>query len=127
MPASQRRHDRVAAAIHEEVARFILDGARDPRITGMVTVTGADVSSDLKHARVFVTIRGDERQRDETLDGLRSLASHLRHVVGRNLRLRVAPEISFIYDETIERASRIDALLQEVKNATNSGGDDGGR
>jgi ribosome-binding factor A len=127
MPASQRRHDRVAAAVHEEVARFLLEGAKDPRITGMVTVTGAEVSPDLRHARIYVTIHGDERQRADTLDGLKSLAAHLRHVVGRNLRLRVAPEISFSYDETIERASRIDALLQEVRNAAGSGGDNSGR
>ena len=126
MPASQRRHDRVAAAIQEEVARFLIDGARDPRITGLVTVTGADVSADLKHARVFVTVHGDEKERAGTLEGLHSLAGHLRHVVGRNLRLRVAPEISFVYDETIARASRIDALLQEVRNAANSRGEDGG-
>jgi ribosome-binding factor A len=114
----------VAAAIHEEVAKFLTDSVKDPRVTGLVTVTGADVSGDLRHARVFISVYGDEEQRALTFEGLRSLASHLRHVVGRNLRLRAAPEIEFVNDESIARASRIDALLQEVRDARPPGGDD---
>jgi ribosome-binding factor A len=123
--SNQRRHDRVAAAIHEEVARFITERARDPRITGLVTVTGADVSGDLRHARVYVSVLGDDAQKEQTFEGLRSLASHLRSVVGRNLRLRSSPEIEFVNDDSVARGSRIDALLAEVKNAANHGdGDD---
>ena len=118
MSGNQRRHDRVAAAVHEEVARFLAEGAKDPRISGLVTVTGADVSRDLRHARVFVSVYGEEAEREKTFEGLQSLASHLKHVVGRNLRLRVSPEIDFVLDESIARASRIEALLEEVKNAS---------
>ena len=120
---NQRRTDRVAAAIHQEVARFLAEGAKDPRISGLVTVTGADVSRDLSHARIFVSVYGEEAQREKTFVGLRSLASHLRVVVGRNLNLRSAPEIEFTEDQSIARASRIDALLEQVRKAE-PGGDD---
>jgi ribosome-binding factor A len=90
----------------------------------MVTVTGAEVTRDLRHAKIFVSVYGDEAKREETFVGLRSLATHLRSVVGRNLNLRSAPEIEFVADESIARASRIDALLEEVRNAGNPGGED---
>ncbi len=122
--ANDRRTDRVSAAIHEEVARFINESARDPRISGMVTVTGAEVTRDLKHAKVYVSVYGDESNVDQTLEGLASLATHLRAVVGRNLKLRSAPEIEFVLDESIAKASRIDALLEQVRNAGHAGGED---
>ena len=122
--ANHRRNDRVSAAIHEEVARFITESAKDPRISGMVTVTGAEVSRDLRHARVFVSVYGDEAAREETFEGLRSLAGHLRAVVGRNLSLRSAPEIEFVADDTIAQASRIDALLEQVRKESKPGGED---
>jgi ribosome-binding factor A len=115
----------VSAAIREEVARFLMEGAKDPRIASLVTVTGADVSRDLRHARVFVSVYGDDAERERTFEGLHSLAGHLRRVVGRNLQLRSAPEIEFVNDESVARASRIDALLEEVRNASPPGGEDG--
>jgi ribosome-binding factor A len=124
MASSQRRHDRVSAAIREEVAKFIAEGAKDPRISGFVTVTGADVSGDLKHARVFVSVLGSDTQAASTFAGLKSLASHLRVVVGRNLRLRSAPTIEFVRDDSVARASRIDTLLEEVRNAAVKDGGD---
>jgi ribosome-binding factor A len=98
---------------------------KDPRISGLVTVTGAEVTRDLRHARVFVSVYGDADQSARTFEGLHSLASHLRSLVGRNLGLRAAPEIEFVRDESIARASRIDELLEEVRNADRSGGPDG--
>lgn len=115
MPPDKRRPDRVAEAIREEVATFLTENVKDPRITGLVTVTGVEVSRDLRHARVFVSVYGDDASRAATLEGLDSLATHLRPVIGRRLRLRLAPEIQFKLDESIARAARIDALLADIK------------
>ena len=115
MAADHRRSERVAEGIREEVATFLAEDARDPRIVGFVTVTGVDVTRDLRHAKVFVSIMGSDDDRRATLQGLESAASHLRSRVGRALRLRVAPEISFRYDESVARAARIEALLSELK------------
>jgi ribosome-binding factor A len=116
MPA--RRPDRVAAAIREEVATFLQEGVKDPRIVGLVTVTGVEVTRDLRHAKVFVSVMGSEVERASTFDGLASVAGHLRSRLGRALQLRLAPEVSFRMDESIERAARIESLLAEVREST---------
>jgi ribosome-binding factor A len=106
---------RVAEAVREEVASFLTEGAKDPRLVGFVTVTGVDVTNDLRHARVFVSIMGSEAERATTLEGLESLASHLRSRVARTLRLRSAPEVEFRLDQTVERAARIESLLSDLR------------
>jgi len=105
----------VAAAIREEVAMFLASSAKDPRIIGFVTVTGVDVTPDLRHARVFVSVMGSEPEKESTFQGLDSTASHLRSLVGRTLRLRVAPEIQFKEDDSVARAARIESLLAGIK------------
>ena len=115
MSTSNRRSVRVAEAVREEVASFLTEGAKDPRLVGFVTVTGVDVTNDLRHARVFVSIMGSETERSTTLEGLESLASHLRSRVARTLRLRSAPEVEFRLDQTVERAARIESLLSDLR------------
>jgi ribosome-binding factor A len=122
MAHDTRRPDRVAEAIREEVATFLNEGVKDPRVVGLVTVTGVDVTRDLRHAKVYVSIIGSEQERAATFEGLASLAGHLRGVIGRKLRLRIAPEIDFRNDESIARAARIEALLSQIKR---EGPDDG--
>jgi ribosome-binding factor A len=124
MPPDHRRSERVAEGIREEVATFLAEDAKDPRIIGLVTVTGVDVTRDLRHAKVFVSIMGSEAERQATLEGLDSAASHLRSRIGRSLRLRVAPEITFRYDESIARAAKIEALLAELRNPPSPGDDE---
>ncbi len=111
-----RRPDRVAEAIREDVARFIAEGVKDPRVTGLVTVTGVDVTRDLRHARIFVSIMGTDEEKTATLEGLRSLAAHLRRRVGRSLRLRIAPELDVVLDPSVARAARIETLLAQLKD-----------
>lgn len=108
---NNRRPDRVAEAIREEVARFLASDAKDPRLQGLVTVTGVDVTRDLRHARVYVSVLGSDAERAATYEGLDSVAAHLRSRVGRALRLRLAPEISFKEDQSVAHAARIESLL----------------
>jgi ribosome-binding factor A len=116
MPPDHRRSERVAEGIREEVATFLAEDAKDPRIVGLVTVTGVDVTRDLRHAKVFVSIMGSDVERQATLEGLDSAAGHLRSRIGRALRLRVAPEITFRYDDSIARAAKIEALLAGLRD-----------
>jgi ribosome-binding factor A len=117
MAHDTRRPDRVAEAIREEVATFLAEGVKDPRVVGLVTVTGVDVTRDLRHAKVFVSILGSDAERAATLDGLASVASHLRSRIGRALRLRVAPEIAFRLDQSVAHAARIESLLAQINEA----------
>ncbi len=116
-----RRPDRVAEAIREQVATFLAEGAKDPRIRGFVTVTAVDVTRDLRHATVFVSVMGEADAIKATFEGLASVATHLRSMLGKTLRLRNAPEIHFKADESIARASRIEQLLAQVRNERESG------
>lgn len=115
MTNENRRHDRVAEGIRAEIATFLAEGVKDPRIVGLVTITAVDVTRDLRHAKVFVSVLGSDSERAATMDGLTSLASHLRPHVGRALRLRLAPEIEFRFDDSVARAARIETLLAQVK------------
>jgi ribosome-binding factor A len=115
MPPDHRRSDRVAEAIREEVATFLGEGVKDPRVVGLVTVTGVDVTRDLRSAKVYVSILGSDVERQATFEGLESLAGHLRSRLGRSLRLRVAPEIQFKEDQSVTRAARIETLLAQVR------------
>jgi len=117
---NNRRADRVGEAIREEIATFLAESAKDPRIVGFVTVTGVDVTRDLRHAKVFVSVMGSDAEKAATFEGLASTASHLRSRVGRALRLRVAPEIHFREDESIARAARIESLLADIKTGSSA-------
>lgn len=116
MAADNRRAVRVAEGIREVVATFLAEDVKDPRIVGLVTVTGVDVTRDLRHAKVFVSIMGTDVERAATVEGLDSLASHLRSHVGRTLQLRLAPELTFRLDDSIARAARIESLLAQVRD-----------
>jgi ribosome-binding factor A len=125
MPYDNRRPDRVAEAIREEVATFLADGVKDPRVRGLVTVTGVDVTRDLRHAKIFVSVMGTDVERSETLEALASMGTHLRGRVGRALRLRAAPELSFHRDESVARAARIETLLEQIRVEREGGGPEG--
>jgi len=116
-PADSRRADRVAESIRTEIATFLADGAKDPRIKAFVTVTGVEVTRDLRQARVYVSLMGDAADRASTLDGLTHLAPHLRSHIGKALRLRFAPELQFRMDDSIARAARIDSLLAQARES----------
>ncbi len=117
MARDTRRPDRVGEAVREEIAAFLAAGVKDPRVVGLVTVTAVEMSRDLAQANVFVSIYGSDDDRATTMEGLESVATGLRGRVGRALRLRIAPHITFRQDDSIARASRIETLLAGLKPA----------
>src|SRR5688572_24729758 len=124
MANENRRPDRVAEAIREEVATFLAEDVKDPRVQGLVTVTGVDITRDLRHAKVFVSVLGSDVERAATYEGLASVASHLRSRVGRALRLRVAPELVFKEDQSVAHAARIESLLAGLRDEPAPPGDE---
>jgi ribosome-binding factor A len=101
--------------MREEIATFLANDVKDPRIIGLVTVTGVEVTRDLRHAKVFVSVLGSDTERAATFEGLDNVAPHLRGRVGRALRLRAAPEIEFRNDQSVAHAARIEKLLAQVR------------
>lgn len=114
MPRDNRRAERVAAAIREEIATALAGGVKDPRISPLTTVTGVDVTPDLRRARVYVSVMQDEVK--PTLEALNQWGVQLRGPIGRALRLRLAPEFEFVRDDTAARASRIESLLAQLRD-----------
>ena len=114
--AVNRRADRVAAAVRQEVAMFLRSGAKDPRLVGLVTVTAVEVTRDLRQALIFVSILGTDEERSATFEALTSIAAHLRSHLAHVLRLRLAPEVSFKLDQSVAHAARIETLLAQVRD-----------
>lgn len=98
-------------SVREVVSAAIADGLKDPRV-GFVTVTGVEASPDLRHAKVFVSVLGGARERAATLDGLRASHGYLQARVNDALRLKHTPQLEFLYDETTDKAMRIEALMR---------------
>lgn len=113
--ATNRRVSRVAALIQEEISQMVLHEIKDDRVgAGMVSVTDVDVSGDLQHAKIYVSIYGTDEARKETMAGLTSATGYVRRELGRRVRLRRTPEIIFIEDRGIERGSRVLTLLSQL-------------
>ncbi len=108
------RTDRVADQIQRELAQLIAYQVKDPRV-GMVTITGVDVTREFDHAKVYITVMGaDEAGIEETLTGLRKAAGFLRRELGKVIRIRTIPQLHFHYDDSIERGTRLSALIDEA-------------
>ncbi len=107
------RMRRVDEDMREVLSDAITQGLKDPRI-GFVTVTSVDTSADLRHASVWVSVLGDATQRKLTLAGLQSAHGPLQREVARQLRLKHTPQLEFAYDDTAERAERLERILRET-------------
>jgi len=114
MTVPGRRAERLADRIRAEVAEMISGELKDPRI-GFATVTEVDLSGDLHHARVVVSVLGDADAQQKSLEGLTSAAGYLRHELGQRLRLRRTPELTFVLDQAAEENERLETLLQKLK------------
>jgi ribosome-binding factor A len=120
---SGRRPDRVGALLQAALSELLLRGVKDPRV-GMVTITGVDLSPDLKHATVFVSTHGDADSTTRTLAGLESARPYLQSQTGRRLGLRFTPELRFAIDPSIDTAARLEQLFRETQPPPSE--DDGG-
>ena len=108
------RMRRVDEAVRQVLADALAHELKDPRI-GFVTVTDVNTSPDLRHARVFVSVLGDEAQRDETLAGLGSAHGYLQQRIARELKLKHTPTLEFSYDATTDRAMRVGELIERAE------------
>lgn len=107
------RQEQIQQRLVEEISSMIRRDLKDPRLYG-VTVTGAEVSRDLRHAKVFISVQGDQRRQQESVETLNRVAGYIRGEFTRRMHLRFAPEIDFRRDEGIERGARIFELLRQI-------------
>ncbi|MGI5902259.1 MAG: 30S ribosome-binding factor RbfA [Desulfitobacteriia bacterium] len=109
----KHRAFRLAEAIKIEVSRIIREEIKDPRL-GFVTVTAVEVTDDLRHAKIFVSIMGDKAEIKKNMDVLTKASSYVRSELGKNIRVRYVPEIVFKHDQSIEHGVYISKLLRDV-------------
>ncbi|MFP5269874.1 30S ribosome-binding factor RbfA [Coleofasciculus sp.] len=119
--ATNRRVSRVSSLIQQEVSQMLLHDIKDDRVgAGIVSVTDVNVSGDLQHAKIYVSIYGTEEAKSETMAGLQSATGFVRRELGRRVRLRRTPEVVFIEDRGLERGDRMLTLLNQLSQERHS-------
>jgi len=108
------RTERLSDLVREEISRLLLREIKDPRI-GFVTITGASVSPDLHHVKVFVSVLGEEAAREDSILALRSASGFVQRALFRNLRLKHSPVVTFHLDDSMERGERIERVLRQIR------------
>jgi ribosome-binding factor A len=115
--ATGRRISRVAELIKREVSQMLLHDIKDERVgSGMISVTDVDVSGDLQHAKIFVSIYGTEEAKVATMEGLQSATGYVRSQLGKRVNLRRTPEVIFVEDASLERGMRVLSLIEKLSS-----------
>ena len=128
--SNQLRIEKLQELIKQEVSKMLLYDIKDPRI-GFVTVTDVEMTGDLREAKIFVSIMGNDEQIKDTMEGLQSALGFVRREIGKRIRLRFTPEISFAPDKSLDYSEHIQKILLQIEkerdtienNATGSGGE----
>ena len=110
-----RRTERVAEAIRRISSEMIHSELRDPRIHGFITITKVEVTADLRYAKIFYSVLGDDKTKKSAAKGLQSAKNFMRMHIAQELKLRYAPDIVFKIDEKIEHSKRIDVILDQLQ------------
>jgi ribosome-binding factor A len=117
-----QRAQRLSQQVHRLLAQMLRAEVRDPRL-GFVTLTDVEVTQDLARAKVYFSLLDPAADREDTTRALRSAAGFLRSRLGEELTARTVPQLDFVYDETSERAARMDALLRDLDSSGDSPAD----
>lgn len=115
-----RRTDRINGLFREEISELLLRHVKDPRISGLITVTEVENSEDMRHAKVYISVMGTEEERKSALAGLQAAAGFIRHELVQRLSLRRIPDLTFIRDDSIERGTRVLQIMHELEREENA-------
>ena len=110
---NNNRQGRIDEEFKKELSQIISFELKEPKITGMVSVTRVKVTPDLKYAKVWVSILNAKRN-EETLEGLKKTAGFMRTELAKRINLRNTPELSFVIDDSLEYGARIDSILKDI-------------
>ena len=125
MKKNSKKNTRINAEVKKELSILISREIKDPRINPLTTVLDVVVAPDLKTAKVYVSVMGDDESRKDTIQGLKSASPFMRSQLARNLNLRNTPELTFVMDNSIEYGINMSKLIDEINSkASNSSEDD---
>ncbi len=109
-----RRTERLNHLLRQEITDLLQREAKDPRLSVMVSVTHVSVSSDIRYAKVFISVLGTDEEKSKALVALQSASGFFRRELSSRLSMRYTPELSFSYDDTMEQAGKVIQLIDEV-------------
>ena len=115
MTVGGHRRERIAAEIQQEIGSMLEGELKDPRLAALASVTEVRLSPDMKQARVYINVAGDEAERDSVLEGLKAATGFIRHELSERLQLRRALDLSFVLDRSEEYGQHIEELLRKSK------------
>jgi len=115
MSSTNHRHERVAEEIAHEINAMLAGELKDPRLEGTVVASEVRVQPDMKHARIFISVQGSEKERAAAIKALEHASGFIRRELGERLQLRRLPELHFTLDLTQEQVEHIERLLKEMK------------
>lgn len=115
-----RRTERLNQFLREEISE-LLRQAKDPRLDSFVTITEVSITSDLRQAKVFVSVLGDEKEQERVLTGLTAACPFFRRQLAPRLTMRFVPELIFMRDDSIERGSHLLQIIDQVESKSNQG------
>lgn len=116
-----RRTDRVNELLRKEISQIISRDMNDPRVTGLLTISQVNTSTDLRQARVSISVMGGSQQKEKALEALKSAAGFIRHRLGGKLSLKRIPELAFLLDASMEQANDLVRLLDQVASEEETG------
>ena len=114
MKKNSVKNIRVNSEVQREMSQIIREDLKDPRIDPMTSVMSVEVTPDLKYAKIYVSVLGDDEAKEKTMEGLKKSAAYARHQLARRMNLRNTPELTFVLDESIEYGVTMSKLIDEV-------------
>lgn len=111
---NNKRINRISEEVKKVVSELIYNGLKDPRIGKLTTITGVEVTRDLSYANIYVSVLGDEKEKQDALKGFQSAKGFIRKEIGSKIELRYVPEPIFHLDESIEKGMYMSKLIEEV-------------
>lgn len=117
------KNTRINGEVQKELSRIISREIKDPRIHPMTSVTQVVVTPDLKECKAYISVLGDEKERTDTLEGLKSASGYIRRELAKSINLRNTPEITFYVDQSIEYAINMSKKIDDVISKQNSSGE----
>jgi len=110
------RTNRIAEEIKRELAQIFQAELKDPRVSGLISITSVEVTGDLRYAKVFVSHYGNKEKQDDVIKVLEKAAGYIRSELGKRIRLRYIPELLFQFDESMEHGARISTILSQIND-----------
>ncbi|MCK9443613.1 MAG: 30S ribosome-binding factor RbfA [Tissierellaceae bacterium] len=120
---NSKRLFRISEEVKKIVSELIINGIKDPRISNMTSITAVEVTRDLSFAKIYVSVLGNEKEKEDTLEGLQSAKGFIRKEIGNKIDIRYVPEPIFYLDESIEQGIYMSKLIDDVNKKTRGNGE----